>query len=93
MQEWKNSLRSSIHPALFAIVYWIAAGVSWLLHLSPVSSANLLIAAPKVAQAVCAGLSDYYTWKFGVRIFGKNSNEAWAVVRRAIQAKPMQLAL
>ena len=79
-QEWKNHLRSAIHPALFAIVYRIAAAISWALRLSPTLRANFLIAAPKAAQACCAAFGDYYTWKLGEKIYGSRSNEAWAAV-------------
>ena len=40
----------------------------------------MLIAAPKIAQALCAALGDFYTWKLGRRIFGEQNNEAWSVV-------------
>ena len=80
-QEWKNQLRSSIHPALFAAVYWIASLVSSILQLPPAWHADLMIAAPKVTQAIIAALGDYYTWKLGERVYGQGSNEAWASVR------------
>lgn len=82
-QEWKNHLRSAIHPALFAAVYKISAAISWTLHLSPTFHANCLIAAPKTAQAICAAFGDYYTWKLGQKTFGSGSNEAWAAVSQA----------
>ena len=50
------------------------------MHLSPHSHAELLIAAPKVVQAICAALGDYYTWKLSGRLYGSRSNEAWATV-------------
>ncbi|MCJ1269487.1 hypothetical protein MMC22_009379 [Lobaria immixta] len=78
--EWKNHLRSSIHPAIFAGVYWLSAYFSSALRLSPDSHAELLIAAPKVIQAIFAALGDYYTWRLGRRIYGRQSNEAWAVL-------------
>lgn len=73
-------MRSAIHPILFAIVYWIASCLAWLLYLPLPLRANLLVAAPKVAQAVCAALGDFYTWKLGERVFGAGSNEAWTTV-------------
>ncbi len=80
MKEWKNHLRSAIHPALFAIVYRLASGLSWILQLSPSHRADILVGAPKVAQAIVAALGDYYTWKLGERTYGARSNEAWALV-------------
>ncbi|KAL8799700.1 MAG: hypothetical protein Q9200_007470 [Gallowayella weberi] len=75
--EWKNQLRSAIHPALFAGVYWLSTELSKLLQLTPEYHAELLLAAPKVTQAIFAALGDYYTWKLGERIYGRGSNEAW----------------
>lgn len=74
-------MRSAIHPVLFAIVYRIASGLSWLLQLSPIWHADLLIAAPKIFQAVIAALGDYYTWRLGEKVYGAGSNEAWTAVR------------
>ncbi len=79
-QEWRNQLRSAIHPAIFAAVYRLLSGLSWVLHLSPTYRADLLVAAPKVTQAIFAALGDYYTWKLGERVYGSGSNEAWAAV-------------
>ncbi|KAI4166845.1 MAG: hypothetical protein LQ348_007753, partial [Seirophora lacunosa] len=76
--EWKNQLRSAIHPALFAGVYWSCARILELFRMSPWAYEELLIAAPKVTQAVIAALGDYYTWKLAERIYGRGSNEAWA---------------
>ena len=84
-QEWRNHLRSAIHPAIFAAVYWLAACLSWVLRLSPLYRADLLVAAPKVAQAVFAALGDYHTWKLGKRVYGAGSNEAWAAVCSAVR--------
>ena len=79
-QEWRNHLRSAIHPAIFAAVYRLSSGLSWILHLSPSYRAELLVVAPKVTQAICAALGDYYTWKLAERVYGSGSNEAWAAV-------------
>ncbi|KAI4266740.1 MAG: hypothetical protein L6R38_008572 [Xanthoria sp. 2 TBL-2021] len=66
--EWKNQLRSAIHPTLFAGVYWVSAELSKLLRLTSHNHAELLLAAPKVTQAVIAALADYYTWRLGERM-------------------------
>ncbi|MCJ1431751.1 glycosylphosphatidylinositol anchor biosynthesis [Xylographa pallens] len=79
--EWKHHLRSAIHPYLFATIYWLAAAVAKLLHLSAHNRAELLIAAPKVFQAIFAATGDYYTWQLGQKVYGNDSNEAWATVR------------
>lgn len=79
-QEWKSNLRSSTHPAIFAAVYWVSSFVSRASRLSPDTHAELLIAAPKVMQAIFAASGDYYTWKLGEEVYGRDSNEAWAAV-------------
>ncbi|KAL6716379.1 glycosylphosphatidylinositol anchor biosynthesis [Lecanora helva] len=76
--EWKNHLRSTIHPVLFAIIYKVTSGLSWILRLSPSYRADILVAAPKITQAAIAALGDFYTWKLGERTFGTGSNESWA---------------
>ncbi|MCJ1414984.1 glycosylphosphatidylinositol anchor biosynthesis [Xylographa parallela] len=78
--EWKHHLRSAIHPYLFATVYWLSAAVAQLLHLSAHNRAELLIAAPKVFQAIFAATGDYYTWRLGQKVYGHDSNESWATL-------------
>lgn len=51
------------------------------MQLSLAYRADVLIAAPKVVQAVFAACGDYYTWKLAKRVYGHGSNEAWAAVR------------
>jgi GPI mannosyltransferase 3 len=72
-QEWKRHLRSAIHPSLFAASYIAADGLSNVLGVGVSTRAQLLLAAPKVLQAVIAALGDYYTWKLAERIYGIRS--------------------
>ncbi|KAF3482934.1 uncharacterized protein GIQ15_02258 [Arthroderma uncinatum] len=74
--EWNHQLRSSIHPYLFAGVYRVVDAAASLLHLSPLSRADLLIAGPKVTQGLISAVGDYYTWRLGGRIYGSSSPEA-----------------
>ncbi|EEP77405.1 conserved hypothetical protein [Uncinocarpus reesii 1704] len=74
--EWKHHLRSSIHPYIFATVYWIANQIGQQLQLSPLSRADLLIATPKATQGVLAALGDYYTWRLAGKALG-TSDEIW----------------
>ena len=92
LQEWKNQLRSAIHPTIFAAVYWFSASLSSALRLSPYNHAQLLIAAPKVAQAVFAALGDFYTWKLAGKIYGRKSTEARVVVCRICSCQSSYLA-
>lgn len=80
VQEWRHRLRSSIHPTIFAIAYYLASMVADMLQLSSTSRANILVAMPKVLQAFSAALGDYYTWKLGRRVYGSNSLVQWVVV-------------
>jgi phosphatidylinositol glycan class B len=80
LQEWKNHLRSAIHPSIFAAIYWTSDALARVLQLSAPTRDDLLLAAPKIAQAVFAGLSDFYTWKLAERIYGQDSSEAWATL-------------
>ncbi|OLE52862.1 MAG: hypothetical protein AUG51_15980 [Acidobacteria bacterium 13_1_20CM_3_53_8] len=79
-QEWRNHLRSAIHPSIFAAVYCGADAVAQALQLSPSLRDEFFLAAPKTVQAVFAGLGDYYTWKLAKRIYGHDSSEAWAAL-------------
>ncbi|KAI4920764.1 uncharacterized protein J4E92_008408 [Alternaria infectoria] len=74
--EWRSQLRSSLHPALFAAVYRVAAHVADLCGLTLPAKAELLLAAPKVTQAVSAALLDCYTWKLAEKVYGRGSRTA-----------------
>ena len=82
LQEWHHRLRSSVHPYLFASVYWIADRAAAVLRLNAATRAELLLASPKILQALFAANMDYYTWRLGERVYGKNSYQAWAAVSR-----------
>jgi phosphatidylinositol glycan class B len=73
-------LRSSLHPGLFAIVYRITAMLADLGGLTLPARAELLLAAPKVTQAVFAALLDYYTWKLAEKAYGRGSRTARVTV-------------
>ncbi|GKT46735.1 GPI mannosyltransferase 3 [Colletotrichum spaethianum] len=72
--EWRNQLRSSLHPVLFAGVYSLADLVARPL---PLARPWLLLAAPKAAQAVFAAAGDWYTWQLAVKIYGADSSISW----------------
>ncbi|KAF2833999.1 hypothetical protein CC86DRAFT_365741 [Ophiobolus disseminans] len=78
--EWRTQLRSSLHPGLFAAVYRIAAHVAARCGLTLPAKAELLLAAPKLAQAVFAALLDCYTWKLAERAYGRGSRTALATL-------------
>ncbi len=67
---------------MFAAVYRFAAQVADLFALDLLSKVNLLLAAPKVTQAVFAALLDCYTWKLAELVYGRGSRTALTTVRR-----------
>lgn len=73
-------MRSAIHPAVFAAVYSVANTISRLLRLSPLMHADLMIAAPRAMQAVCAAVGDFYTWKLAGLVYGIDSRQSWTLV-------------
>ncbi|KAE8351147.1 putative mannosyltransferase [Aspergillus coremiiformis] len=78
--EWRHHLRSSIHPLLFATAYSVADLFARTLRLSPATRGDLLIAAPKLTQAVISAIGDLYTWKLARSIYGRRSHKAWATL-------------
>ncbi|KAH8909774.1 hypothetical protein BR93DRAFT_949985 [Coniochaeta sp. PMI_546] len=76
--EWKYQLRSSLHPALFGAAYNGSYKLMSLLHISPPIISSFLVVLPKIIQSVFAATSDFYTWRLAEKIFGANSNSAWA---------------
>ncbi|KXL43387.1 glycosyltransferase family 22 protein, partial [Acidomyces richmondensis BFW] len=71
--EWRERLRSSLHPLLFASAYRSANLLAQLLDMGEESRAELLIAAPKAIQALIAALGDFFTWKFAGEVYGNRS--------------------
>ncbi|KAK3109657.1 glycosylphosphatidylinositol anchor biosynthesis, partial [Teratosphaeriaceae sp. CCFEE 6253] len=78
--EWREHLRSSLHPMLFAAAYRLAVQLSSLLHVLPSSRATILLAAPKVLQAVIAAAGDHFTWLLAVVIYGPKSQASLAAL-------------
>ncbi|KAF2421510.1 hypothetical protein EJ08DRAFT_597430 [Tothia fuscella] len=78
--EWRNQLRSSLHPVLFAGIYRVASIVSQLCNLTPEQRAAVLLAAPKVAQATFAVSLDFFTWRLAQRIYGPESVAAFTTL-------------
>jgi phosphatidylinositol glycan class B len=79
-QEWRNGLRSSLHPLMFACVYRAASTLSDSCSFSASTRSALLLATPKVAQAVFAACIDYFTWSLARKLNGPHSRVAWTTV-------------
>lgn len=70
-----------MHPALFAAVYRVAADLAAFCGLTMPARAKVLLAAPKLVQAVFAALLDCYTWKLAEKVYGRGSRTALTTVR------------
>ncbi|EXJ65019.1 hypothetical protein A1O7_01358 [Cladophialophora yegresii CBS 114405] len=88
-QEWKRHLRSAIHPAIFGTCYQLADLLAELLGLRRHARAEVLLAAPKILQALFATLSDLYTWKLASYIYGAQSPAPLAALALTV-ASPWQ---
>ena len=68
-QEWRNELRSVLHPLLFAALYRGVAGACALLG---VAAAPALAVAPRVAMALCTAMGDWATARLAGRLWGSD---------------------
>ncbi|KUI61903.1 GPI mannosyltransferase 3 [Cytospora mali] len=78
--EWKYHLRSSLHPALFAIAYDLADKITAVLPCLPSFKASILAVLPKLVQACLAVLADLYTWKLAEKVYGQGTRSAWSAL-------------
>ncbi|KIV95296.1 hypothetical protein PV10_02968 [Exophiala mesophila] len=82
--EWKEHLRSALHPAVFALAYRATDGLANLLKLNHILRADALLAAPKALQALLAAIGDLYTWKLAQDIYGTTSTASQAALILAV---------
>ncbi|KAG9593480.1 glycosyltransferase family 22 protein, partial [Aureobasidium melanogenum] len=78
--EWRQRLRSSLHPFLFAAVYRVTALIADALHLEAATRAELLLAAPKLLQASFAATTDYFIWNLATKAYGRGSKASYAAL-------------
>ncbi|PFH58137.1 hypothetical protein XA68_14116 [Ophiocordyceps unilateralis] len=78
--EWHHHLRSSLHPAVFALAYILSDTLSSWLPIGTALRTAIIMAAPKLLQAVFAALGDWYTWQLAVIIYGPDSTASLAVL-------------
>lgn len=90
-QEWEHGLRSSLHPWLFAGVYRIAHYAAQILGLHGHHRAELLVVAPRVAQALIAATADLYTWRLARLMPGISVETADIAVSRSLSCLPQRL--
>jgi len=74
--EWREHLRSSLHPFLFSVVYKTAEMVSSTLNVAPSQKVEFLVASPKVFQAVLAASTDFFTWRLAEKLYGHGDRSA-----------------
>ncbi|KAL7823458.1 family 22 glycosyltransferase [Trichoderma gracile] len=72
--EWHHQLRSSLHPLLFSAAYTIADRLSAILPPGSAVRSAIVVAAPRVLQALIAALGDWYTWHLAAHVYGSDSN-------------------
>ena len=78
--EWKEGLRTSLHPLVFSLVYQVADWLCGLFALPPTSRAHVLVAAPGVLQAVFAAILDFFTWRTAARVHGDDHSAGSAAL-------------
>ncbi|QIW96967.1 hypothetical protein AMS68_002485 [Peltaster fructicola] len=81
--EWREQLRSAIHPVLFAGTYKAADTVAGWLSLSLAARAEVLLAAPKLIQVPIAAAIDFYTWRLSLVCTG-DARVSWAALLLSI---------
>ncbi|TKA24746.1 hypothetical protein B0A50_05734 [Salinomyces thailandicus] len=72
--EWREGLRSCLHPMLFAAWYKILAWICDALDAGPRARADALVTAPQIPQAIIAALGDFFTWLLARKIYGPDSS-------------------
>ncbi|EMC97642.1 glycosyltransferase family 22 protein [Baudoinia panamericana UAMH 10762] len=78
--EWREQLRSSLHPMLFAAAYRTADGLAKQFRVDHDARTALLLAAPKILQAVIAAAGDFFTWQIARRLYGSQSRTSFAAL-------------
>ncbi|QSZ29776.1 hypothetical protein DSL72_004293 [Monilinia vaccinii-corymbosi] len=82
--EWHYQLRSSLHPALFAVAYYLVDKPMAFLNFFPQFRAEVLAVLPNVIQAILAANCDYYTWRMAEKIYGLSNGTASVAILMSI---------
>ncbi|KAI0390249.1 glycosyltransferase family 22 protein [Xylariaceae sp. FL0594] len=77
--EWRYGLRSSLHPTIFAVCYFIVENF-FVGDALPAAKAKWLVWAPRMLQTGFAALSDWYTWRLAEKLYGPSSGAAWCTL-------------
>ncbi|KAK1812084.1 glycosylphosphatidylinositol anchor biosynthesis [Friedmanniomyces endolithicus] len=78
--EWREHLRSSLHPMMFAGVYRSTTELCRLLDVTTGRRAAILLGAPKGLQAVIAATGDFFTWALACKLFGHLHDASYAAL-------------
>ncbi|KAF2721489.1 glycosyltransferase family 22 protein [Polychaeton citri CBS 116435] len=84
--EWKEQLRSSIHPYIFTSLYSSHALIYDLLKFSKHDAAEALIVAPKNLQAVFAAMMDYFTFRLAGNVYERGTLSHWLVLGLSVMS-------
>ncbi|KAK4496690.1 hypothetical protein PRZ48_012672 [Zasmidium cellare] len=76
--EWRERLRTSVHPLLFAAAYKVMNYICGYFEANYYVRANALGAAPRLLQAFFAAAMDYMTWQVGAKIYGSGTSASYA---------------
>ncbi|KAI5360098.1 Putative GPI mannosyltransferase [Septoria linicola] len=68
--EWREGLRTSVHPYLFAAAYKAVARICELVQANEHFRAAALGAAPRLLQAFWAAAMDLLTWRMAHKLYG-----------------------
>ncbi|KAF7876763.1 hypothetical protein EAF04_001846 [Stromatinia cepivora] len=82
--EWHYQLRSSLHPALFAIAYYLADKPMEFVNFFPQFRAEVLAVLPNIIQAIFAAACDYYTWKMAEKMYGLGSRTGYVTLLMSV---------
>ncbi|KAL7788324.1 glycosyltransferase family 22 protein [Trichoderma ceciliae] len=75
--EWHHQLRSSLHPLLFSAAYMAADRLSAIFPPGNAFRSAIVIAAPRILQAIIAALGDWYTWHLAANVYGSDTNASF----------------
>ncbi|GIZ44272.1 hypothetical protein CKM354_000747500 [Cercospora kikuchii] len=78
--EWREGLRTSVHPYLFAAAYKAVAQICELVQANEHFRAAALLAAPRLLQAFWAAGMDLLTWRMACKLYGSGHAASFAAL-------------
>ncbi|EPX72035.1 pig-B [Schizosaccharomyces octosporus yFS286] len=71
--EWRNSIRSGLHPLIFACLYQLLKLLGWD------SNYTVMLSAPRILQGTFSAILDYATYQFALHRYGSRAAR-WTLV-------------